>query len=161
MQGKRTVWHVRPTKTKSARAVRSESSLSIRKKLCIFGCPKMRPMKILIRLRECAGWSESSLGAHVRRYLSWCFDSAGRYDCYSRCFFDLRGDRSPINLAFAFKMTQQIVWLCKWSNRGQTSVLKKLSRAIWDCAFGAYAGIEGPDQTAHARCLNWAFAVRL
>ena len=27
-----------------------------------------RPVKILIRLRECAGWSESYLGAHVRRY---------------------------------------------------------------------------------------------
>ena len=29
----------------------------------------MRPVKILIRLRECAGWSESSLGAFVRRYV--------------------------------------------------------------------------------------------
>ena len=28
---------------------------------------KMRPVKILIRLRECAGWSESSPGAYVRR----------------------------------------------------------------------------------------------
>ena len=28
---------------------------------------KMRSVKILIRLRECAGLSESSLGAHVRR----------------------------------------------------------------------------------------------
>ena len=34
---------------------------------------KMRPVKILIRLRECAGWSESPLGAHVRRYFSWRF----------------------------------------------------------------------------------------
>ena len=32
---------------------------------------KIRPVKILIRLRECAGWSESSLGAHVRRYVFW------------------------------------------------------------------------------------------
>ena len=32
---------------------------------------KMRPVKILIRLRECAVWSESSLGAYVRRYLIW------------------------------------------------------------------------------------------
>ena len=30
---------------------------------------KMRPMKILIRLCEFAGLSESSLGAHVRRYV--------------------------------------------------------------------------------------------
>ena len=33
--------------------------------------PKMRTVKILIRLGECAGWSESSLGAHVRRYVFW------------------------------------------------------------------------------------------
>ena len=30
----------------------------------------MRPVKILIRLRECAGWSESSPGTYVRRYIS-------------------------------------------------------------------------------------------
>ena len=29
---------------------------------------KMRPVKILIRLRECADWSESSLGTPVRKY---------------------------------------------------------------------------------------------
>ena len=28
----------------------------------------MRPVKIEIRLRECAVWSQSSLGAHVRFY---------------------------------------------------------------------------------------------
>ena len=32
---------------------------------------KMRPVKILIRLRECAVWSESSLGAHVCSYVFW------------------------------------------------------------------------------------------
>ena len=36
---------------------------------------KMRLVKILIRLRECAVWSESSLGAHIRRYV---FDVAVR-----------------------------------------------------------------------------------
>ena len=30
---------------------------------------RMRTTKIPIRLRECAGWSEASLGAHVRRYV--------------------------------------------------------------------------------------------
>ena len=35
----------------------------------------MRPVKILIRLRECAGWSESSRGAHVHRYNFWRFGS--------------------------------------------------------------------------------------
>ena len=39
-----------------------------------FGQPRMqsffmRTMKTLIRLRGCAGWSESSMAAHVRRYL--------------------------------------------------------------------------------------------
>ena len=33
---------------------------------------KFCPGKILIWLRECAGWSESLLGAHVRKYLFWC-----------------------------------------------------------------------------------------
>ena len=32
---------------------------------------KMRPGKILIRLRKCAGWSESSLGEHALRYIFW------------------------------------------------------------------------------------------
>ena len=36
---------------------------------------KMRPVKILIRLCECTGWSESQLGAHVRRYIFWCCGS--------------------------------------------------------------------------------------
>ena len=29
--------------------------------------PKLRQVKILIRLRNCAGWSDSSLGAHVQK----------------------------------------------------------------------------------------------
>ena len=33
--------------------------------------PKLCPVKILFRLRECAVWSESSLGAHVRKYFIW------------------------------------------------------------------------------------------
>ena len=32
---------------------------------------KMRPVKILIRLRKCAGWSESSLGGHIWKYIFW------------------------------------------------------------------------------------------
>ena len=32
---------------------------------------KMRSVKIRIRLRGCAGWSESSLGALVRMYVFW------------------------------------------------------------------------------------------
>ena len=33
--------------------------------------PEMQPVKSLIRVRGCAGWSESSLVAHVRRYISY------------------------------------------------------------------------------------------
>ena len=33
--------------------------------------PKMRQVKILIRRRECAGWSDSLLGAHVQSYVFW------------------------------------------------------------------------------------------
>ena len=42
---------------------------------------KMRPAKILIRLRECAGWSESSLGAYVLRYIFGRYGSNG-FDGY-------------------------------------------------------------------------------
>ena len=42
---------------------------------------KMRPVKILIRLRECGGWSESSLGAHVRRYVFWLCGSNKQIEC--------------------------------------------------------------------------------
>ena len=38
---------------------------------------KMYPLKILISLRECAGWSESSLGAHTWRYVFWHYGSNG------------------------------------------------------------------------------------
>ena len=41
------------------------------KKLCILDFPKLAQWRFLIRLRECAGWSESSLGAYVRRCIFW------------------------------------------------------------------------------------------
>ena len=44
--------------------------------------PKMRQVKILIRLRECAGWSESSLIAHVRMYV---FSHCGSDIVFRRC----------------------------------------------------------------------------
>ena len=40
---------------------------------------KVRQKKILIRHCECAGWSESSLGPHVRRYVFWCRGSIWFY----------------------------------------------------------------------------------
>ena len=47
-------------------AVRSKFSLSAWETLHPW-LSEMRPVKVLIRLRECAGWSESSLGAHFRK----------------------------------------------------------------------------------------------
>ena len=42
----------------------------------------MRPVKVLIRLRECAVWSESSLDAHVRRYVFYrCGSNLPQYIC--------------------------------------------------------------------------------
>ena len=48
----------------------------------------MRTTKTLISLRTCAGWSETSLGAHVRRYVfsrygSFCFM---KFRCVKRKF---------------------------------------------------------------------------
>ena len=43
--------------------------------LCCHWLFKMPPLKIQIRLPESTGWSESSLGAHVRRYIFWCCGS--------------------------------------------------------------------------------------
>ena len=49
---------------KSAQTLRSPHEATLHTWLS-----KMRPAKILISLRKCAGWSEFSLGPHVRRYL--------------------------------------------------------------------------------------------
>ena len=70
---KRTFW--RASNEDSNQPARSRSLISVfvvrMKKLCNLGYPKMRPVKILIRLRECADWSESSLGAKARWYVFW------------------------------------------------------------------------------------------
>ena len=50
---------------------------------------KMCQVKILIRLCECAGWSESSLGTRVRWYVFWRFGSFGR--CQKKCVFSRIG----------------------------------------------------------------------
>ena len=69
---KRTFWHVRPTKTQISLCVRSLI------RIFVVRMKKLYPLlsnsgivRILIRLRICAGWSESSLGAPIRRYVSW------------------------------------------------------------------------------------------
>ena len=64
----RTFGYVRPTKTQISlriRAVWSESSLPAWRNFASL-LSKMRQVKIMIRLRECAGWSESLLGTQVR-----------------------------------------------------------------------------------------------
>ena len=49
---------------------------------------KIRPVKVLIRLRECAGWSESSLGAHVRRYVFWRYGSFILHGITKTCLYN-------------------------------------------------------------------------
>ena len=62
----------------SACAQRRQTSLCIRavwpksssyKEILQSQLSKICSVKILVRLRKCAGWSESKLGAHVRRYV--------------------------------------------------------------------------------------------
>ena len=68
---KSTFWHVRPTKTQISlriRTVWSEPSMSACRNFPSLSIQNT-PVKILIRLRECAGWSESSLGAYFGRYV--------------------------------------------------------------------------------------------
>ena len=70
---KRQFWHVGQTKIQISlriRAVWSELRCSYEETLHLC-MSKMCPVKILIRLCECAGWFESSLGAQVRRYVFW------------------------------------------------------------------------------------------
>ena len=59
---KRTFWQVRTKKAQINLSIHAAwPSYTVHmKKLCIFGYLNMCPVKILIRLRECAGWSESS-----------------------------------------------------------------------------------------------------
>ena len=68
---KGTLGRVYPTKTQSispcVRVVRSDSPLSVwkTKKMLSSWLSKLRPVKLLIRLRETSGWSESSFLAHI------------------------------------------------------------------------------------------------
>ena len=52
-------------------SVQSDQSSLPREESLIPWLSKTRLVTILIRLCECAGWSELSLGAHVRGYVSW------------------------------------------------------------------------------------------
>ena len=71
---KRTFSNGRPTKTQISlhiRAVQSDTH-SPQEQIYHLWLFKMRPVKILIRLRECAGWSESSLGHCPKVHLWLC-----------------------------------------------------------------------------------------
>ena len=75
---KRTFWYMRQTKTKISLRIRAVwsvfvCSLEITLHPWVF---KMRTVKILIRLRECAGWSESSLSARPESTFSWRYGSS-------------------------------------------------------------------------------------
>ena len=51
-------------------SAQSDQSLHFHREEIFHPClPKVCPVKILIRLCECVGWSESLLGTHVRRYI--------------------------------------------------------------------------------------------
>ena len=52
-----------------------QSSLYARRNFISVSIHIMCPVKILIRLRECAGWSESLLGTHIQRYIFGCCGS--------------------------------------------------------------------------------------
>ena len=70
VMGENVPWHERPTKTQinfRTRAIWSDPSLPAWNLHDLLS--KMPQAKILIRLRECAGWSKSSLGVYVRRYV--------------------------------------------------------------------------------------------
>ena len=60
-------WHGHPTKTHISLRIYACWSESLFSKWRSI----LRPGKILITLCECAGWSEFSLGSHVRRYVFW------------------------------------------------------------------------------------------
>ena len=84
---KRSFWHVRPTRTKISlriRAVWFESSLSALTNVASW-LSKISLAKVLIRLRECAVWSDSPLGAHVRRYVFWRWCSINLHDAHILC----------------------------------------------------------------------------
>ena len=65
---------------------------------------KMRTVNILTRLRECAGWFESSLGAHIQRYVFWHCGSFDFLFFIEHC----------MNLTFIDVMSTSLgfMWLC-------------------------------------------------
>ena len=83
----------------------------------ISSCGQLR----LIRLRGCAGWFESSFGAHVRRYVFSCCGSSGlqkkELEWYLSCteLRDLRLDERG-KIGYTFKCLGAGFWALKQSN---------------------------------------------
>ena len=66
------MWIQRRLKSACASAQSDQNLRCLHEKKTLYlWLSKMCPDKILIRLRECASWSESSLDAHVWRYAFW------------------------------------------------------------------------------------------
>ena len=88
---KNIFWHVRPTKLQISAFTLSDQWPGLR-------CPheetlqpwilKMHPLKILIRVGVRAGWSESSLGAPVWRYVSDVTGNVLSLVCWVSCIID-------------------------------------------------------------------------
>ena len=73
-----SLWHVLPAKTQISLRVRTVwSEASLPAKVNLDRLPsKDYTEKTLNRLRECAGWSEYSLGTHVRMYVTFSHSAA-------------------------------------------------------------------------------------
>ena len=95
---KRTFWHVRQQRLKSACAsAQSDQSFCPYEDILHHWLFKMRTVMILMRLCECAGWYETSLCAQFRRYISgrWRLKAKGlllRNNIWSRTFDNSKTD---------------------------------------------------------------------
>ena len=149
---------------------------------------KMRPVKLLIRLCECTGWYESSLGAYVRRYLTAEFDQALKN---TMTLFILFRSDPPLTFRRTWKSKMHITNVnnkslsskrmlelhCYWKLKGWTALKWQI---LWEtnkfqvsfCSpfkfvrrffvenKRAIANNKGADQPARTRRLICAFIVR-
>ena len=76
--------------------------------------PKMCPLKILIRLRICSGWSESAMGAHVRSYV------------FSRC-----GSFIACNLDSSRCLELRVNWQCSRRRKRHGFLLISFAKKFW------------------------------
>ena len=94
-RGKTTFWHVRPTKTQISlriRAVWYESSLSVWRNFASWAFQNASN-EDSDQPAQCAGWSESSLGAQYQIYIfcCWCmWENRNLSHFLSHCLCNLR-----------------------------------------------------------------------